>query len=113
MFFFVAGYFFLSSFQSKGMWRFITAKFTRLVIPSMLVLLLLNPVHRYIHHYTRGFTDGVPAMGYLEYRTVLRGKLGKWFMQGNNNAFEFSLLYLWFVNLLFVFLLVFSPWQLP
>ena len=43
MFFFVAGYFFLSSFQSKGMWRFITAKFTRLVIPSMLVLLLLNP----------------------------------------------------------------------
>jgi glucan biosynthesis protein C len=105
IFFFIAGYFALQSLQRKGAWPFVKAKFARLVLPGALVLVFLNPVHRYIHHYTRGFDGDVPAMGYFEYWPHFLASW-TWFQHGNNNSFEFSWLHLWFVNLLFVFFVV-------
>jgi fucose 4-O-acetylase-like acetyltransferase len=105
IFFFIAGYFALQSLRPRGAWRFVKAKFTRLVLPAAFVLVFLNPVHRYIHHYTRGFDGDVPPMGYLEYWPYFLTSW-TWFEHGNNNSFEFSWLHLWFVNLLFVFFVV-------
>lgn len=105
MFFLLAGYFALQSLQPKGAWRFVKEKFIRLVLPGAFVLVFLNPVHRYIHHCTRGFDGDLPAMGYLEYWLHFLTSW-TWFQHGNNNSFEFSWLHLWFVNVLFVFFVV-------
>jgi glucans biosynthesis protein C len=99
--FFVAGYFALPSLTSRGPWTFVKAKFNRLVIPALLVMVFLNPVHRYIHHHTHGFPQGVPR-GYFDYWLHFLGSV-TWFQRGSLMDFEFSWLHLWFVNVLFVF----------
>jgi fucose 4-O-acetylase-like acetyltransferase len=48
--FFISGFFALPSLRPRGFWRFCLAKVYRLIIPAFVVLLLLNPIRRYLFH---------------------------------------------------------------
>ena len=100
--FFIAGYFAVPSLDSKGISDFIRSKLLRLLIPGILVLVFLNPIHRYLFHLSRSFESGIPPMNYFEYLPYFFGSMS-WFRIESLSLAEFSILHLWFVNLLFLF----------
>jgi glucans biosynthesis protein C len=103
--FFIAGYFAIRSLCPRGVLGFLRAKFFRLLVPAALVLVLLNPVHRYLYHYTRSFGEGIEPMSYLAYWKEFFCH-ANWYQYGDMVTFEFSLAHLWFVTLLFLFFVV-------
>jgi len=95
--FFVSGYFTPSSLQRKGSWRFLQAKFRRLMVPWVIAVFTLMPLYKVIFLYSRGlrqenwttyfhFTNGIFSMSWL------------WFLPA---LFLFDCLYLllWKLNL--------------
>jgi glucans biosynthesis protein C len=103
--FFISGFVVIPSLQPKGFWRFARVKIYRLIVPGFIVLLLLNPVRRYIVHYSTSFTLGVPQMSFFEYWPVFF-RNANWFQIGSPGTFEFELMHLWYVTLLFAFVIV-------
>jgi glucans biosynthesis protein C len=103
--FFIAGYFTIPSLRPRGVLGFLRAKFFRLLVPAALVLVLLNPVHRYLYHYTRSFQEGIGPMSYFAYWKEFFCH-ANWCEYGDMVTFEFSLAHLWFVTLLFLFFVV-------
>ena len=100
--FFLAGYFAVPSLQSKGPGRFVVSKLFRLLIPAALVLIFLNPIHRYLFHWSRDFKAGLPSMRYLEYLPQFFAGVS-WLEFDSLMAWEYSILHLWFITLLFFF----------
>ncbi len=95
--FFISGYFTPSSLQRKGSWRFLQAKFRRLMVPWVIAVFTLMPLYKVIFLYSRGlrqenwttyfhFTNGIFSMSWL------------WFLPA---LFLFDCLYLllWKLNL--------------
>lgn len=103
--FFVAGYFALSSLAPRGPAKFLWSKFKRLVIPGALVVVFLNPIFRYIFHYSRGFGEGIAEMSYWQYWprffdgafSIVVGR------PADAISAEYSPLHLWFVTVLLLF----------
>ena len=52
--FFISGYFTPSSLEKKGNWRFLKAKFRKLMLPWVIAVFTLIPLHNMIFLYSRG-----------------------------------------------------------
>ena len=105
--FFVAGYFAIPSLQRKGTGRFVVSKVFRLLIPAAVVFVLLNPIHRYLYHWSRDFEAGLPKMGYLEFLPHFFGG-ASWFEIKSLLLHEYSILHLWFITVLFTLFVIFA-----
>jgi glucans biosynthesis protein C len=105
--FFVAGYFAVPSLQQKGAVYFALSKVFRLVIPAAIVFVLLNPVHRYLYHWSRDFEAGLPTMSYLEFVPHFFGG-ASWFEVKSLLLHEYSILHLWFITVLFTLFVVYA-----
>ena len=84
-FFFIAGFFTPGSLQRKGAWRFLKAKFRRLVVPWVVAVLTLIPLYNAIFLYSRG----LPQESWTTY-----------FHFSNSHI---SMSWLWFLPVLFLF----------
>jgi acyltransferase-like protein len=106
--FFVAGYFALPSFAVKGPGQFIRSKVTRLLIPGALVVIFLNPVFRYVYHYTRNFDENIAQMSYWQYwPKFFKGTFSVMIWEpGTPWTQEYDPLHIWFVTVLFLFFLI-------
>ena len=80
--FFISGYFTPSSLEKKGNWRFLKAKFRKLMLPWVIAVFTLIPLHNMIFLYSRGlpqeswttyfhFSNGTISMSWLWFLPVL------------------------------------------
>ena len=80
--FFIAGYFTPPSLETKGSWRFLKAKFRRLMVPWALAVFALMPLYKVIFLYSRDlpqkswttyfhFSNGILGMSWLWFLPVL------------------------------------------
>lgn len=83
--FFISGYFAPSSLQKKGNWRFLKAKFRRLMVPWFVAVFTLIPFYNAIFLYSRG----LPQASWTTY-----------FHFSNRHI---SMSWLWFLPALFLF----------
>jgi fucose 4-O-acetylase-like acetyltransferase len=83
--FFISGYFTPSSLERKGNWRFLKAKFRRLVLPWAIALFTLIPLYNMLFLYSRG----LPQEGWKSYFHFSNGTI--------------SMSWLWFLPVLFLF----------
>lgn len=69
--FFISGYFTPRSLDRKGLFRFISDRFVRLGLPTLIYMLILNPLTLLIMALFKGTRSGF-LPGYLHYVTSLR-----------------------------------------
>ncbi len=80
--FFISGFFAPMSLERKGSWRFLKAKFRRLMIPWVIAVFTLIPIYKVIFLYSRGlpqdnwttyfhFSNGILGMSWLWFLPVL------------------------------------------
>jgi hypothetical protein len=67
IFFFIAGYFVLTTIQRKGALKFLKNKLIRLGIPLLLIAVFILPFLDYTHYYTQTINRGITPMNFLEY----------------------------------------------
>lgn len=106
VFFFVAGYFTLSSLQKKGLGLFIADKFKRLGIPWLVVMLTIVPLSVYSLQLKTPI--GETVHGFLNY--FITGYLGSFgtLRLGNVPPGQITQMHLWYISLLIAFFLVFG-----
>jgi len=83
--FFISGYFAPSSLQKKGSWRFLKAKFKRLMVPWMAAVFTLIPFYNAVFLYSRD----LPQAHWTHYFHFSNGHI--------------SMSWLWFLPALFLF----------
>lgn len=104
--FFIAGYFAISSFQTKGTRLFLKRKSVRLGVPLLLSIPLTGPSFAYLYHYTRHtYTRSTGFASYwLEYmKSAAEVKIGI-----IDSVDQFSHSHLWFMSLLLFFFVIFT-----
>jgi glucans biosynthesis protein C len=100
--FFVAGYFTLPTMTRRGVGGFWRRKCWSLIVPAVLVVLVLNPVWKYVYHLTRSWAAAETPMSYLEAWWLFLNGI-RWFEIGNIHSFDYTLLHVWFISVLLVF----------
>jgi fucose 4-O-acetylase-like acetyltransferase len=83
--FFISGYFSPSSLERKGGMRFLKGKFRRLMVPWVIAVFTLIPLHNMFFLYSRG----LPQAGWTHYFHFSNGTI--------------SMSWLWFLPVLFLF----------
>jgi surface polysaccharide O-acyltransferase-like enzyme len=83
--FFISGYFTPSSLERNGSWRFLKAKFRRLLLPWLIAVFTLIPLYNMVFLYSRG----LPQEGWATYFHFSNGVI--------------SMSWLWFLPVLFIF----------
>jgi len=103
---FIAGYFAISSFQSKGARLFLKRKFKRLGLPLLVGIPLISPPFSYIYHVTRnGFTIHESfSSHWMNYMKTA----GDFPLGTMTSIDQFSHSHLWFMSLLLFFFIVFG-----
>lgn len=104
--FFIAGYFALPSLQQKGKWLFIKSKLIRLGIPWLLGVILMVPMIKYIHFYSRDYPVSLLSLWGRFIHNIQGGlSLHTGFI---TSSMQFQHMHFWFISLLFVFFIVFA-----
>lgn len=106
VFFFIAGYFVLSSFQKRGLSSFITDKLKRLGIPWLLVMLTIVPLTIYTLQLKGPVSEAVHGF-WNYYLARYLGSFGKVYT-GMLPPGQITQMHFWYISLLFAFFLVFG-----
>jgi fucose 4-O-acetylase-like acetyltransferase len=88
--FFISGYFVLPSLKKKSGWEFLKAKFKRLIVPWIIVVLIFIPLYKVIFLYSRN----LPQEAWTTYFHFSSGNIS-------------SQSWLWFLPVLFLFNLLY------
>ena len=99
LWFFISGYFVVSSKSSKSFWTFIKVKFTRLILPWFFGIVLLIPLYKYIFLYSRG----LPQEEWYSYFHFYLRPGGNPYYFADNPVQN----WLWFLPILFLFQLLY------
>lgn len=92
-FFFISGFFAPASLERQGAWRFLKSKFRRLMVPWAMAVLTLIPLYKVIFLYSRG----LPQESWTTYFHMTNG--------------IFSMSWLWFLPVLFLFDVLYVLWR--
>ena len=108
--FFVAGFFAISSYESKGLWRFIVSKLKRLGIPLTVGSIFIGPMLPYIGYWSQNF-NGLESTGYWDFWLNYMKSFGHPGMTGGRATAEplFYYQHFWFILVLLVLFLMFGP----
>lgn len=104
-FFFIAGYFALSSIQRKGVGRFLQGRLKRLGIPWLLAIFVFIPLSWYGVRAT--IQDNIPDGGYLNYWLAYVENFGA-LQVGPLSDLHMNQVQFWFLSLLILILVVFA-----
>lgn len=103
VFFFIAGYFAVSTLQKKGLGAFIADKLKRLGIPWLLVMLTIVPLSVYSQQMRNAVGEGVPDF----WNYLITTYLGSFGTVGLGNV-PVGQMHLWYISLLIVFFIIFG-----
>jgi len=108
--FFVAGFFAISSYESKGMWRFIVSKLKRLGIPLVLGCIFIGPMLPYIGYWSQNF-NGLESTVYWDFWLNYMKSFGHPGMTGGRVTAEplFYYQHFWFLSSLLIMFFLFAP----
>ncbi len=106
VFFFVAGYFALASYQRRGPWPFLKAKVRELGFPWLLGILVIVPI--VLHQATEKAASNQAAIPFWEFWFNYLQQFGQLQIEVGpaQNQMHF-----WFLSLLLVFFIAFAAWR--
>jgi surface polysaccharide O-acyltransferase-like enzyme len=108
VFFFVAGYFALSTIERQGPWDFLKGKCRRIGIPWLVAIFIVVPMVRYAGEMKGGIVTFVPFWRYWLGYSISAGH----FLFGPASADTMSQMHFWFLSLLLAFFVILAAARL-
>ncbi len=103
IFFFLAGYFTLSSLRKRGYWSFFKSKFWELGYIWLLTVIIILP----LAWWGTNLKSSGSSISYLSYWLTWLGSVGQTRLGAANDPGQMVHMHFWFVSLLFYFFIVF------